>query len=55
VKRALLLLLLASIAIAGGSLEPPPTKAPTWRSGPIHFAKAQKVDAHYCYNNKEAP
>ncbi len=26
-----------------------------WRTGPIDFAKAQKVAAYYCYNNKEAP
>ena len=53
--RRILLLLLASIATAGGSVEPPPTGTPTWRTGPLDFAKAQKVAAFYCYTNKEAP
>ena len=54
-RRILLLLLLASIATAGGSVEPQPTSTPTWRAGPLDFSQAQKVAAFYCRTNKEAP
>ncbi len=53
-RRILLLLLLVSIATAGGSVEPPPTGTPAWRTGPLDFTKARRVRANYCYVHDSA-